>query len=76
MTKVVVNGSVSLDGYSAGPNVGEDHPRGEGGERLQLVPVLLGGGSRLLDGLDPTELEAVGVAPGDDVVHLRFRVLR
>ncbi|MFE2751409.1 hypothetical protein ACFXGA_05345 [Actinosynnema sp. NPDC059335] len=40
------------------------------------MPVLLGGGSRLLDGLDPTKLEAVGVAPGDDVVHLRFRVLR
>ena len=185
MTKVVLNGSVSLDGCSAGPNAGEEHPMGEGGERLhrwlfaegsdgdaafaatvgavvlgrrtfdlglphwgdtpfpvpsfvltherrpplamksasftfvtdgpksavaqaraaagdkdvlvmaaaesarhvlraglvdeirlQLVPVLLGGGSRLLDGLRPTELERIGVTGADDVVHLRFRVLR
>ena len=34
MTKVVLNGSVSLDGYSAGPNVSDEHPMGEGGERL------------------------------------------
>jgi dihydrofolate reductase len=26
--------SVSLDGYVAGPNIGPDHPLGEGGERL------------------------------------------
>jgi dihydrofolate reductase len=185
VTKVVLNGSVSLDGYSAGPNVGEEHPMGEGGERLhewmfaegsdgdapfaatvgavvlgrrtfdlglkywqdtpfpvpsfvltheqrpplamksaaftfvtdgpesavararaaagdkdvlvmaaaesarhvlraglvdeirlQLVPVLLGGGSRLLDGLRPAEFERVEAIAADDVVHLRFRVLR
>ncbi|MEV1120082.1 dihydrofolate reductase family protein [Actinosynnema sp. NPDC049800] len=185
MTKVVLNGSVSLDGYSAGPNVGEEHPMGEGGERLhewmfaegsdgdapfaatvgavvlgrrtfdlglkywqdtpfpvpsfvltherraplamksaaftfvtdgpesaiaqaraaagdkdvlvmaaaesaghvlraglvdeirlQLVPVLLGGGSRLLDGLPPAELERIEAVEADDVLHLRFRVLR
>ncbi|MFD1147373.1 dihydrofolate reductase family protein [Saccharothrix hoggarensis] len=185
MGKVVLNGSVSLDGYSAGPNVGDDHPMGEGGERLhrwlfaegsdrdaafaasvgavvlgrrtfdlglrywrdtpfpvpsfvlthegrpplamesasftfvtdgpksaigqaraaagdkdvlvmagadsarhvlraglvdeirlQLVPVLLGSGARLLDGLRPTELEKLEVTDSDDVVHLRFRVVR
>jgi dihydrofolate reductase len=185
MTKVVLNGSVSLDGYSAGPNVSDEHPMGEGGERLhewlfaegsdgdaafaapvgavvlgrrtfdlglrfwqdtpfpvpsfvltheerpplpmksaaftfvtdgpksaigraraaagdkdvlvmaaaeaaqhvlraglvdeirlQLVPVLLGAGTRLLDGLRPTELERVEVVGADDVLHLRFRVLR
>ncbi|MBB5804881.1 dihydrofolate reductase [Saccharothrix ecbatanensis] len=183
--KVVLNGSVSLDGYSAGPNPSDDHPMGEGGERLhewmfaegsdrdaefaatvgavvlgrrtfdlglrfwqdtpfpvpsfvlthegrpplamksasftfvtdgpksavgqareaagdkdvlvmaaaesaqhvlraglvdeirlQLVPVFLGGGARLLDGLKPTELERIAVAEADDVVHLRFRVLK
>ncbi len=185
VAKVVLNGSVSLDGYSAGPNVGDDHPLGEGGERLhrwlfadgsdgdaafsasvgavvlgrrtfdvglrfwqdtpypvpsfvltheqrlplamdsaaftfvtdgpksaisqaraaagdkdvlvmagaesarhvlraglvdeirlQLVPVLLGSGSRLLDGLHPTELERIEATEAGDVVHLRFRVLR
>jgi dihydrofolate reductase len=44
--------------------------------RLQLVPVLLGGGSRLLDGLRPAEFERVEAIAADDVVHLRFRVLR
>jgi dihydrofolate reductase len=44
--------------------------------RLQLVPVLLGSGARLLDGLPSTELERVGLSEADDVVHLRFRVLR
>ncbi|PSL45286.1 dihydrofolate reductase [Saccharothrix carnea] len=185
MTKVVLNGSVSLDGYSAGPNVGEEHPMGEGGERLhewmfaegsdgdapfaatvgavvlgrrtfdlglkywqdtpfpvpsfvlthesrpplemksaaftfvtdgpksavaqaraaagdrdvlvmasanaaqhvlraglvdeirlQLVPVFLGAGARLLDGLPAGELERVEVTETDDVLHLRFRVRR
>lgn len=185
MTKVVLNGSVSLDGYSAGPNVSEEHPMGEGGERLhqwlfaegsdgdaafaatvgavvlgrrtfdlglphwedtpfpapsfvltheerpplamksaaftfvtdgpesavaqaraaagdkdvlvmaaaesarhvlraglvdeirlQLVPVLLGGGARLLDGLPPAEFERLEATAADDVVHLRFRALR
>jgi hypothetical protein len=46
------------------------------GIRLQLVPVLLGGGSRLLDGLRPAEFERVEAIAADDVVHLRFRVLR
>lgn len=185
MTKVVLNGSVSLDGYSAGPNVGDEHPMGEGGERLhewlfaegsdgdatfsatvgavvlgkrtldlglrfwqdtpfpvpsyvltheqrpplamksaaftfvtdgpksavaqaraaagdkdvlvmasanaaqhvlraglvdeirlQLVPVLLGSGTRLLDGLHPAALERIEATEADDVLHLRFRVLR
>jgi dihydrofolate reductase len=34
MGKVVVSASMSLDGFSAGPNVGTGHPMGEGGERL------------------------------------------
>lgn len=32
--KVVLNLSLSLDGFGAGPNIGPAHPLGEGGERL------------------------------------------
>jgi dihydrofolate reductase len=34
MSKVRANTSISLDGYVAGPNQGEDNPLGEGGEEL------------------------------------------
>jgi len=34
MSKVRAHISVSLDGYVAGPNQSEEHPLGEGGERL------------------------------------------
>jgi dihydrofolate reductase len=43
---------------------------------LHLVPVLLGQGRRLFDGLPPdhVELELVRVLEGRDVLHLRYRV--
>ncbi|MBB2740625.1 UNVERIFIED_ORG: dihydrofolate reductase [Microbispora rosea subsp. rosea] len=34
MGKVLLNMSVSLDGFSAGPDVGVERPMGQGGERL------------------------------------------
>jgi hypothetical protein len=34
MSKVVLDVAMSLDGFTAGPNVGEAEPMGEGGERL------------------------------------------
>jgi dihydrofolate reductase len=34
MTKIRANTSISLDGYVAGPNQGEEDPLGEGGEEL------------------------------------------
>jgi dihydrofolate reductase len=34
MSKVVLDVSMSLDGFSAGPNVRPDEPMGDGGERL------------------------------------------
>jgi dihydrofolate reductase len=34
MSKVVLDVSVSLDGFAAGPDVREDEPMGDGGERL------------------------------------------
>ena len=40
---------------------------------IHLVPVLLGnGGVRLLDGLEPTELELTRVIESDAVTHLRY----
>ena len=34
MSKIVLDVSVSLDGFTTGPNVGPEVPMGEGGERL------------------------------------------
>jgi dihydrofolate reductase len=44
---------------------------------LQLVPVLLGQGRRLFDGLPPdhVELELLRSLQGSDALHLRYRVL-
>ncbi len=44
---------------------------------LQLVPVLLGAGRRLFDGLGPEhiELELIRTLEATDVLHLRYRVV-
>jgi dihydrofolate reductase len=43
---------------------------------IHLVPLLLGGGTRLLDGLDPSiRLERVRVIDSPAVTHLRYRVV-
>jgi dihydrofolate reductase len=34
MQRVIAGASISLDGYSTGPNVGSDNPMGDGGSRL------------------------------------------
>ena len=43
--------------------------------QIHLVPVLLGDGARLFDGLDPAavKLEQDRVVEGDQVTHLRYR---
>lgn len=43
---------------------------------LSVVPVVLGRGVRLLDGLDPGPLKLVGVIDAPDVTHLTYRVTR
>lgn len=35
MSKVVLDVAMSPDGFTAGPNIGEAEPMGEGGERLR-----------------------------------------
>jgi dihydrofolate reductase len=43
---------------------------------VDLVPILLGGGTRLLDGPPGIELECVRVVGSEGVTHLRYRVPR
>jgi dihydrofolate reductase len=43
--------------------------------QLNVVPVLLGGGTRLFDRLGPTELEQVAVVPTSTVTHIRYHVV-
>jgi dihydrofolate reductase len=40
--------------------------------QIHLVPVLLGGGTRLFDRLGPTELEITRVIASPSVTHIRF----
>jgi len=44
--------------------------------QIHVVPVLLGAGTWLFDGLERTELEQERVIASADVTHLRFRVVR
>jgi dihydrofolate reductase len=44
--------------------------------QLHVVPILLGGGVRLLDGLDPLQLEVTRVVESPAVTHLRYRVIK
>ena len=44
--------------------------------QLHVVPVLLGGGLRLFDGVGPTRLEQTRVQDAPGVTHLRYRVAR
>jgi dihydrofolate reductase len=43
---------------------------------LHVVPILLGGGERLLDGLGGVELEQVRAIEAPGVAHLKYRVVR
>jgi dihydrofolate reductase len=43
---------------------------------LSIVPLLLGGGERLLDDLDGLKLEQLGAVEAPGVTHLKYRVIR
>ena len=43
---------------------------------IELVPVLLGGGVRLLDGLEPASLDLVRVIDAPGVTHLTYQINR
>jgi dihydrofolate reductase len=46
--------------------------------QIDLVPMLLGAGIRLFEpvGMEPVDLEVMGVVEGTGVTHLRYRVVR
>jgi hypothetical protein len=66
MAKVIVELSMSLDGFVAGPNDGPENGLGDGG------------GVRLFDnlGATPIELESIWVIEAPGVTHLGFRVIK
>jgi len=68
---------VSLAG---GANVAQEYVRAGLLDELQIhvVPVFLGGGVRLFDGLgpEPIELETIRVVESDAVTHLMYRVVK
>ena len=66
---------VSLAG---GANVAQEYLQAGLLDELQihLVPVFLGGGVRLFDGLEPIELETMRVIESDAVTHLKYRVVK
>lgn len=44
--------------------------------RLQISPVVLGGGLRLFDGVGRVELETVSIRPVSLTTHVHYRVRR
>jgi dihydrofolate reductase len=44
--------------------------------RVHIVPITLGGGTRLFDGVPPLKLQQVESRAADSVTHLTYRVLR
>ncbi len=76
MPKVLVELSMSLDGYITGPGVSPQEPMGRGGEGLHVVPVVLGGGTRLFPDESPLELRLrrVDVASSPLATHLTYAV--
>jgi len=41
-----------------------------------VAPILLGGGTRLFDGVGPADLEIVRTVESPAVTHIRYRVVR
>jgi len=84
MGDVVVDLSVSLDGFVAGSDDGPGLPLGRGGDHLFRwmgagpESTRVEAGVRLLDhlGPDPIELEQTRVIESEGVTHLRCRVVR
>ena len=84
MARVIVDLTVSLDGFVAAANDGVDLPLGDDGMPtgpvpglpLHVVPVLLGSGVRLFDhfGAAHIALEILRVVDAPGVTHLRYAV--
>ena len=75
MSKVVLDVSMSLDGFSAGPNVREAEPMG-GTHRTREDLLGDNGGTFAFDGLEATARRAKVAAGDKDVVVLGAEVAR
>ncbi len=78
--RVICDITISADGYSAGLNQTEERPFGDdGGDgsglRLHIVPLTLGAGTRLFEGVPPVKLEQVRSRAATSVTHVTYRVL-
>src|SRR5689334_10350892 len=67
MSSVVLDVSMSLDGFAAGPNVSDAAPMGEGGERLHEWMAGKGPGGEI----DAAVFDAVNASVGATVVGRR-----
>jgi dihydrofolate reductase len=44
--------------------------------QVHVAPILLGGGTRLFDGVGPADLEITRTVESPAVTHIRYRVVR
>jgi dihydrofolate reductase len=65
-----------VDGFAAGRNQRIEKPFGDGVDelRLHVVPITLGAGERLFDGVGGLTLELVGSRSNELVTHLSYRL--
>lgn len=68
MTKVLLQFSMSLDGFVAGPNISVEHPMGRGGERLHQWMFRSDG---VVDDLDREMAHEISAAPGAVILGRR-----
>lgn len=75
--------SVSADGYAAGVNQSLDKPFGEGLAaglidelRLHIVPITVGAGERIFEGVGGLTLEPRSVRGTDHVLHVTYGASR
>lgn len=80
MGVAVVDLSMSLDGTVGGANTAQQLMKAGLLDEVQihLVPILLGDGRRLFEGLgsEPIEMERIRLIDGPEVTHIRFRVAK
>jgi len=70
MSRLKVNITMSLDGFTAGPDQSEREPLGV----VSVVPIFLGGGTRLFDNLGKPgpRLRQVQAVDAPGVTHIRY----
>ena len=80
MSDTTCHMSISLDGFVAGPDQSRDNPLGKRGAEvhggrttLDIAPVLLGSGERILGGIETFGFEPAEVLHSPLTTHIRYR---